>query len=151
MKRRSSCLLLLCMCLFLCVDTSCRKKKIEEKVYEPSFLNKYFEENILNRDITISIAKFEGRDTTPMYSGYVFKLLKNTYYDGPFEARLNGTTYTGTWSCNDDYSKLILDIKKTGALEWVSITWKFTSKSTTTLELAPWFNTDGDRYVRFVK
>jgi hypothetical protein len=153
MKLRTRCILLVCVGFLLCLGLGCKKKKekIIEKVYEPSFLNKYFEENILNRDITITMAKFQGRDTTPMYKGYVFKLLKNTYYDGPFEARLNDSLYTGTWQCNDDYSKLILDIKKNGALEWVSISWKFINKTTTELELVPWFNTDGDRYVKFVK
>jgi hypothetical protein len=86
-----------------------------------------------------------------MYGDYVFKLYKNTYYDGPFEARNSTDTFTGTWVSNDDYSKLILDIAGTSALDWVSIDWKFKSKSTTTLELVPWFNTDGDRYVKFVK
>jgi len=142
---------ILCL-LWISVFCSCKKHKtIEEKVYEPSFLNKYFEDNILNRDITISMAKFEGRDTTPMYSGYVFRLLKNTYYDGPFQAKLNDSTYTGTWQCNEDYSKITLNIKNTGALQWVSISWKFTNKTTTVLEMIPWFNTDGDRYVKFLK
>ncbi|MEZ4804931.1 MAG: hypothetical protein R2852_05475 [Bacteroidia bacterium] len=133
------------------IFSSCAKKKVEEKVYDPTFLNSYFEEHILNKDIRVTEARFEGRDTTPMYNGYVFKLLKNTYYDGPFEAKYNNQTYTGTWQSNDDYSKLILNIKDNSALEWISITWKFKSKTTTSLELIPWFNTDGDKYVKFVK
>ena len=139
------------VCLIVAVLALSCKKKIEEKVFEPSFLNKFMEDNILNRDFTITEARFEGRDTTAMYNGYVFKLLKNTYYDGPFEARRNGNTYTGTWQSNDDYSKLILDIKVNDTLRWVSLTWKFKSKTQTSLEIIPWFNTDGDRYVKFVK
>ena len=132
---------------------ACKKKEeiIAAKAYEPSTLNQFFETYILNKDIRITVAKFEGRDTTAMYGDYVFKLYKNTYYDGPFEARNSTDTFTGTWVSNDDYSKLILDIAGTSALDWVSIDWKFKSKSTTTLELVPWFNTDGDRYVKFVK
>jgi hypothetical protein len=132
---------------------ACKKKEeiIAAKAYEPSTLNQFFETYILNKDIRITVAKFEGRDTTAMYGDYVFKLYKNTYYDGPFEARNSKDTFTGTWFSNDDYSKLILDIAGTSALDWVSIDWKFKSKSTTTLELIPWFNTDGDRYVKFVK
>ena len=151
MKVRSRCILFVFLGVLVCAGCKKRREKIEEKVMQPSFLNKYFEDNILNKDITINLAKFQGRDTTPMYSGYVFKLIKNTYYDGPFEARHNDSLYTGTWQTNDDYSKLTLNIKKNGALEWVSITWKFTNKTTTVLELVPWFNTDGDRYVKFVK
>jgi hypothetical protein len=154
MKILNSCAGILMLCLVITTSVGCKKKKqeiIEEKVYNPTFLNKYFEDNILNRDITVTEARFQGRDTTPMYSGYVFKLLKNTYYDGPFEARHNGNLYTGTWTCNEDYSKLTLDIKQTGALEWVSISWKFTNKTTTVLEIVPWFTFDGDRYVKFAK
>ena len=132
---------------------SCKKKEeiIAQKAYEPSTMNKFFEDYILNKDIRVFQAKFEGRDTTAMYSDYVFKLYKNTYYDGPFEARNSTDTFTGTWECNEDYSKLILNIKKNPALDWVSTSWKFKSKTTTSMELIPWFNTDGDRYVKFVK
>lgn len=135
------------------VSVGCKKKEeiIQAKAYEPSTLNQFFETYILNKDIRITQARFEGRDTTAMYTDYTFKLYKNTYYDGPFEAINSTDTFTGTWQSNDDYSKLILDINGNSALDWVSINWKFKSKSTTTLELIPWFNTDGDRYVKFVK
>ncbi|MFM6983692.1 MAG: hypothetical protein ACKOXF_06140 [Chitinophagaceae bacterium] len=133
--------------------TACKKKEeiIAEKAYEPNTLNQFFETYILNKDIRVTEAKFEGRDTTTMYADYTFKLYKNTYYDGPFEARNSTDTFTGTWQCNEDYSKLSLKIGGNGALDWVDVDWKFKSKSTTTLELIPWFNTDGDRYVKFVK
>jgi|SRR5574343_1134339 len=135
------------------VSGGCKKKEeiIQAKAYEPSTLNQFFETYILNKDIRITQAKFEGRDTTSMYTDYTFKLYKNTYYDGPFEAINSTDTFTGTWQSNEDYSKLILDISGNSALDWVSINWKFKSKSTTTLELIPWFDTDGERYVKFVK
>lgn len=85
-----------------------------------------------------------------MYSGYSFKLLKNTYYDGPFEARVNSVLYTGTRQCNEDYSKLTLNLGGTGSLDRVRLNRKFKSKSTGSPELIPWFNTDGDRYLKFV-
>lgn len=135
----------------LVLGMGCTKKKLEEKAYEPSTMNKFFEDYILNKDITVFQARFENRDTTSMYSGYVFKLLKNTYYDGPFEARINQQLYTGTWETNEDYSKLILKISGTGALDWVNISWKFKSKTTNAMELIPWFDTDGNRYIKFVK
>lgn len=146
-------ILVLSIFLFVMGMNSCKKKEeiIAQKAYEPSTMNKFFEDYILNKDIRVFQAKFEGRDTTAMYSDYVFKLYKNTYYDGPFEARNSTDTFTGTWECNEDYSKLILNIKKNSALDWVSISWKFKSKTTTSMELIPWFNTDGDRYVKFVK
>ncbi len=111
--------------VFVAGIISCSKKKLEEKAYEPSVMNKFFEDYILNKDISVSIAKYEGRDTSAMYAGYSFKLLRNTYYDGPFEARVNGVLYTGTWQCNEDYSKLTLNISGTGALDWVKLNWKY--------------------------
>lgn len=131
---------------------SCKKQEIiEQKAYEPSTMNKFFEDYILNKDIHVTLAKFEGRDTTQMFNDYVFKLYKNTYYDGPFEAKIASRTYTGTWKTNDDYSKLILNINQNDTLKWVSISWKFKSKTTSSMELIPWFDTDGDRYIKFVK
>ena len=143
----------LSIALFVLSMNSCKKKEeiIAQKAYEPSTMNKFFEDYILNKDIRVFQAKFEGRDTTFMYNDYIFKLYKNTYYDGPFEARTSKDTFRGTWQCNDDYSKLILDIKKNSALDWVSISWKFKSKTTNSMELIPWFDTDGDRYVKFIK
>ena len=133
------------------IFVSCSKKKLEEKAYEPSTMNKYFEDYILNKDITVTEAKFEGRDTTGMYNGYVFKLVKGTYNDGPFEARKGGDLQTGTWQCNDDYSKLTLNITSNDTLKWISINWKFKSKTLSSLEIIPWFTSDGDRYVKFLK
>lgn len=137
--------------ILLFATTSCSKKKLEEKAFEPSTMNKYFEDYILNKDFTISEARYQGRDTGGLFTGYTFKLLKNSYYDGPFEARVSNRLYTGSWQCNEDYSKLNLFINKSDTLNWISISWKFKSKSFDVLELVPWFNTDGERYVKFSK
>ena len=79
----------------ICLVASCKKKEeiIAAKAYEPNTLNQFFETYILNKDIRITVARFEGRDTTAMYGDYVFKLYKNTYYDGPFEARNSTDTF----------------------------------------------------------
>lgn len=131
---------------------SCSKEKVaEQKAQDPDTMQAFFETYILGKDIRVSVARFEGRDTTALLSPYTFKLHKNTYYDGPFTAISASDTFTGTWQSNSDYSKLILDIKQNTALEWISISWKFKSKTMTSLELIPWFDTDGDRYVKFQK
>ena len=52
------------------VSGGCKKKEeiIQAKAYEPSTLNQFFETYILNKDIRITQAKFEGRDTTSMHT-----------------------------------------------------------------------------------
>lgn len=138
--------------LLLLLAAACSKEKLaEKKAEDPGTLSKIFEDYILNKDIRVNLARFEGRDTTALLSAYTFKLLKDTYYQGPFTAVQGSDTFSGNWQSNEDYSKLILDIKQNSALEWISISWKFKSKTVSTLELIPWFTTDGDKYVRFQK
>jgi len=55
----------------------------------------------------------------------------------------NGTTYTGTWSCNEDFSKLTISLTQpTTPAEFVFLNraWKFTKKAVPVMELAPWGN-----------
>lgn len=102
---------------------------------------KYFEENVLNRDFIVSLATDNGSDSTARYAGWVFKLLKNTYLDGPMTAIKNGVTHTGTWQCNEDYGKLIININQPSvpaSFSFINREWRFTKKDLPTMELAPW-------------
>ena len=85
------------------------------------------------------VATDNGADLTAQYTGYTFVLYKSTYYNGPMTAVKNGVTYNGTWSSNDDYSKLVITFPSTPA-EFVFLNreWKFTKKSLPIMELAPW-------------
>jgi len=59
------------------------------------------------------------------------------------QAIKNGVTYTGTWSSNDDYSKLVITLPNPPSeFSFLSREWRFTSKNLPTLELAPWGSTD---------
>ena len=84
----------------LLLATSCKKT---QEAYVANVLEQYFEQNILNRDFIVRFASDEGSDITSQYTGYVFRLLKNTYYDGPMTAKIGSQTYTGTWSSNEDF------------------------------------------------
>lgn len=102
---------------------------------------KYFEENVLNSDFVVSKAIDNSTDRTGEYSGWVFRLLKNTYYDGPMTAVKNGVTYTGTWSCTPDYGKLTINITQPSVLPeiaFINREWRFTKKDLPVMELAPW-------------
>src|SRR5688572_28303704 len=75
-----------------------------------SIFEKYFEENILNRDFIVNFASANGADITAQYNGYIFRMSKTDYYHGPAEAKIGSTVYPGTWSSNEDYSKLTITL-----------------------------------------
>jgi hypothetical protein len=122
--------------------TSC--KKTQDKITE-DILQQYFESNILNRDFKVKLATDHGTDLTPDYENYVFKLLKNTNFDGPMTGIRNGVTITGTWNCNDDFSKLTISLTQPttpAPFVFLNRSWRFTKKAVPVMELAPWGNVD---------
>jgi len=136
--------LYLCVILFICLSILGCKKKAEE-VYVANIFEQYFEQNILNNDFIVSYSKNQGVENTIEFEGYRFRLLKNTYYDGPMTATKNGITYSGTWSSNSDYGKLIININQPSTpAEFIFLnrSWRFTEKALPTMKLAPWGSTD---------
>lgn len=123
--------------LLLTVLSSCSKSAVEAA--QTTYAQQQFEENILNKNFRVYLATDNGTDLTSQYSGYTFVLLKSTYYNGPMTAVKNGVTYNGTWSSNDDYSKLVISFSSAPA-EFVFLNreWKFTKKALPIMELAPW-------------
>lgn len=133
-------LLLSAVILFL---NSCSKKDING--ITENTLEDYFETNILNRDFVVELATDTTNDITAQYNGYVFRLFKNTFYDGPMTGIRNGTTYSGTWSSNSDYSKLTINITPAAVpAEFIFLnrSWKFISKELPVMKLSPWGSTD---------
>jgi hypothetical protein len=56
-----------------------------------------------------------------------------------------GVTYSGTWTSNDDYSKLIISLTTPtppAEFSFINRSWKFTKKAVPVLELAPWGTTE---------
>lgn len=106
-------------------------------------LEQYFEKNILNQNFVVSLATDNNTDITNNYNGYVFVLLKTDFYHGPLKATKNNVNYDGTWSSNDDYSKLIITLPNPPAeFTFLSREWRFTSKNLPVLKLAPWGSSD---------
>lgn len=131
----------LCMAITMLALQGCKKigAAIQEDLYK-----QYFETNVLNRDFKVSLATDNGSDSTARYNGWVFKLLKNTYYDGPMTAIQSGVTYTGTWKCNEDFGKLTIQIDQPTvppSFNFLNREWRFTKKDLPTMELAPWGST----------
>jgi hypothetical protein len=115
------------------------KKAIEQKQQN------LFEDNILNRDFVVSLATDSGVDITTQFNSYTFQLAKNTLLDGPMTATNSSSpVINGTWSANDDYSKLTINLPSniTG-FSFLNREWKFiTKRNFPNLELAPWGTTD---------
>ena len=108
-----------------------------------NLLQQYFDANILGQIFTVTLASDNGTDLTANYNGYTFKLVKTDYYHGPVEAKYGSNTYSGSWSANEDYSKLIITLPNTPMIfNFLSREWRFTSKNVPELDLAPWGSTD---------
>lgn len=123
-------------------------KKAAPPPYIANVYEQYFETNILNTDFKVQLATDNGSDLTGQYTDYNFRLLKNTYYDGPMTAtRISnpGIVYRGTWSSNDDFSKLVITINPPAIpveFNFLNRAWKFTRKAIPVMELAPWGTTE---------
>lgn len=104
-----------------------------------TLVEQLFESEILNHDFIVNLANDNGIDNTASYNGYAFRLLKTDYYQGPFTVKKGSASYTGTWSSNNDYSKLTITLPSTPP-EFVFLTreWRFISKNLPQLKLSPW-------------
>ncbi len=137
-------LLIAVLISILLLANSCKKNAATDQITQ-NVLEQYFELNILNRDFIVILATDNGTDLTSQYNGFVFRLFKNTLYDGPMTGIKNGVTYNGTWSCNEDYSKLSININQPAppaSFSFLNRNWKFTRKAVPVMELAPWGTTD---------
>jgi len=115
-------------------------KKAKENVSQ-DILQQYFETNILNRDFKVKLATQNGTDLTSNYTGYVFRLLETTVYNGDMTAIRNDSTYSGTWNTNNDFSKLTINLSIPiipQSFIFLNRSWRFTKKALPVMELAPW-------------
>ncbi len=130
--------------LVLLLSGSC--KKIAAAAGSRSALEALFEENILNRDFVVHLATDNGTDLTNQYTGWVFVLTKTTsYYNGPITGTKAGVTYTGTWTSDESFGKLDINITNpTTPLEFnfINRSWRFTKKAFPVMELAPYGTTE---------
>lgn len=124
----------------LLLNSGC--KKLAAASGDREALEKLFEENFLNKDFTVHFASDNGTDITSQYSGFVFVLTKTTsFYEGPMTGKKAGVTYAGTWTSNDDYSKLTIQLNNPSTppeFNFLNRSWRFTKKAVPIMELAPW-------------
>lgn len=120
-------------------------KKTVEDVSQQT-LQEYFEQTILNKNFIVAYAKDTAADITGNYTADTFVMKKgSTYYDGAMTGKNGAVTYTGTWSSNEDYSRLQININTPtppATYTFLNRPWRFTKKSLPVMELAPWGTTD---------
>jgi hypothetical protein len=121
-------------------------KKTVEDISQQT-VQQYFEETILNKNFVVEYAKDTTNDITANYGNDTFVLKKGaTYYDGAMTGKKGAVLYTGTWSSNEDYSKLDININTPAPppseFTFINRPWRFTKKSLPIMELAPWGSTD---------
>lgn len=131
------------ICALILLSTGC--KKFIENVTENQY-QRYFEENILTRTFIVDLAKDTAVDKTSLYSGYNFILTKGTTLTGgPITGTRDGVTYSGTWDCNADYSRLTINFTSPSLpaeLVFINRAWRFTKKALPVMELAPYASPD---------
>ena len=129
--------------LFCCMALSITNcKKLALLSGDPTAMEQFFAENVLNKNFAVSFASNDNTDITNTFSDYTFSFSKtNSFYEGTITAKKTGFSYTGTWSCNSDFSKLTININTPttpAELVFVNRAWKFTQKDTKIMKLAPW-------------
>jgi len=139
-QKKRSIITLIASILFLC--TGC-KKTIEDT--SQVTLQQYFEQNILNKEFVVQLAKEGDVDKTADFQGFKFILTKtNSFYDGPMTGSGSGVTYSGTWTSNEDYGKLVIQLNTPAppaSFAFLNRAWRFTRKSLPIMELGPWGST----------
>lgn len=106
----------------------------------------YFADNVLNRTFVVDLATDNGVNKTADFTGYTFVLTSTTsYYEGPMTGTKDGTTISGTWGSNSDYSRLNISLTNPSApsaFTFINRSWRFTRKNFPVMELAPWGSTE---------
>lgn len=117
-------------------------KKLELLTGNQSVLEQYFSDNVLNRNFVVDFASDNGTDITSQYKDYNFVLSKgSSVYGGKLTGTKNGVSYDGSWSTTDDFSRLVIDLSKSGnpnEFIFLNRTWKFTKKTPPVLQLEPY-------------
>lgn len=135
-KLRQSSILLLATFFLV---TGCHKNDTSNTIFE-----QFFEDNVLGQTFVITYANNQGTDLTAQYSGYNFVLQKGSdFYNGVLRVTKAGVTYSGTWSSNQDYSKLNIILPSSPVeFNFLTRSWRFASKQLPVLKFTPWGGPD---------
>jgi hypothetical protein len=133
--------IILLLLTFFLYFISCKKSNLSTGG-TGTYFERYFDDSVLNKNFIVNLATDSGINITAQYSGFTFKMLKTDYYHGPMEAYKDGNIYTGTWSSNSDYSKLVITLPNSEPFIFLNRAWRFTKKDPPQMKLAPWGSTE---------
>jgi hypothetical protein len=110
----------------LFTTSSCKKES--ETVDTTAFFNN----NVLNKTLTVHLATDNGTTITSVYNNYTFKCATG----GVFTATNNLFSINGTWTANSDFSKVTFNLP-TPPSEFIFLNreWTFTKFTTPIMEL----------------
>ena len=130
-------------------------KKIELLTGGQSAMEKFFADNVLDKNFVVSFASDSTANITNTFDGYTFKFSKTTsFYEGTISAAKTGAIFTGNWSINSDFSKLVINLTTPAIpveLVFLNRAWKFTKKDLEYMILAPWYDDNGPKVLNIKK
>ncbi len=123
-----------CIACFL-VLSNCSKSDSNTTPVDPIV---FFDNNVINKDLSIHLAVDNGSTITAQYNGYTLRFSKNGATNGTVSIANTLLTYTGTWTTTADHTTLSI-VLPTPPTEFTFLNrqWKFTRYSTPIMELAP--------------
>ncbi|MBP6430784.1 MAG: hypothetical protein KA319_03375 [Ferruginibacter sp.] len=132
------CIAVIAATLLLFTTSGCKKES--ETVDSTAFFNN----NVLNKTLTIHLAIDNGANVTSNYSAYTFTCATG----GVFTAANNLFSVTGTWAANADFSKVTFTLP-TPPSEFIFLNreWTFTKFTTPILELGYSTTAGGDNKI----
>lgn len=121
-------------------------KKVAQNLLTVTDLQRYFDQEVLNKNFVVDLATDGTQTKTSEYAGYQFVLYRtNSYIDGPMIGFKNNDTIRGTWTSNDDYGFLTINLVNPtppSSFEFLNRKWRFVRKNLPLMELAPYGTTD---------
>jgi len=98
----------------------------------------YFVNNVLARDLTVTLAKDNNTDITADFVSYTFRLNDSTGTYGSISAANIQKTIIGTWTADANFENLTFNFAATPvpALAFISKQWNITSRAGVTTTFA---------------
>lgn len=119
---------------------SCSKKDSDNKVAE-----RYFNENVVNRDLTVHLATNNGTDITSQFDDLTFRFTKTASLSGTATATNDLMTIEGTWTVDAQFDNITIAFED-GITnpEFINRKWRIASRASSVIELT---SADGTPHV----
>lgn len=96
----------------------------------------YFVNNLLGRDLAVTLAKNDTADITANFAGYTFHLTDTASFGGTISASNLVRSYVGTWSIDANYQNITFTYPaQISSLAFINKQWLISTMSTITISL----------------